>query len=128
MKAVQRQKVSNPNFHLRDSAKKGDLESVRLALESGADINSKQPILTGLFKFNISDNTCTALHIAARHGHLDIVKYLIQEGARIDIETIDHYTPLDIAVEYKQEEVVTYLSNLVNQINQFVQNTVVNQV
>jgi ankyrin repeat protein len=52
----------------------------------------------------------TALHLAAGHGHLSIVKYLI-EKAKLSIRDRDHemYTPLMVAAQRGHFEIVKYL-------------------
>jgi len=51
----------------------------------------------------------TPLYIAAQKGHLDVVKTLIEHGARVDAATTDGATPLYIACQNGQIEVVKYL-------------------
>ncbi len=72
--------------------------NIRLLCQAGANVNS---FLNGV----------TALHTAILKGHLDIVKVLVEEvGAKIDALAINGQTPLDIAKEQKNEEMINYLT------------------
>uniref|UniRef100_A0A3P9JRA9 Ankyrin repeat domain-containing protein 16 n=1 Tax=Oryzias latipes TaxID=8090 RepID=A0A3P9JRA9_ORYLA len=52
----------------------------------------------------------TLLHYAARHGHLDIVKYIItQLGSDVDVCNNDYKTPLHEAASMGHKECVRYL-------------------
>ena len=86
------------NF-LYDAAKAGNLEQVTLLIEQGAD---KNQIIGGEFER-------TALAVAARNDHLDVVRYLVQQGA--DIEKVDSYgnSPLIHASMEGHSEVARYL-------------------
>ena len=67
------------------------LEAVSLLVEEwGADVNF------------ISDTGETAMHAAAYRGANNVVKYLHQQGARLDVIAKDGRTPLKVAdgVEY----------------------------
>jgi ankyrin repeat protein len=57
----------------KDATKRGDLEQVRLLLENGADINSKD------------GHSQTALMNAAHAGQVELVRLLIEKGAELDI-------------------------------------------
>jgi ankyrin repeat protein len=41
----------------------------------------------------------TALHMAAYHGHENILIFLINEGLDVDARTFDNETPLDLALK-----------------------------
>ena len=56
-----------------------------------------------------------ALHIAARLGHPDIIKYVIQLGAKPTITNKDKETPLMLAVKAGQIEAVQVLSAYYNE-------------
>lgn len=73
------------------AAQYGFMESVKILLEAGADINAQTK------KGNLEDNNCwehiciangerTALMYAAQEGHLDIAKYLVEKGANINLK------------------------------------------
>lgn len=51
----------------------------------------------------------TLLHLAARHGSLKVLKYLIERGASIDIRDSNGNTPAHIAATHHQEEALQLL-------------------
>ena len=54
-------------------------------------------------------NGCTRLHYAAAKGDLPLVKKLLHSGARIDAQNFRQATPLMLAVQQGETEVVRYL-------------------
>lgn len=73
---------------LLDATARGDVESVRSLLDAGVDPNMARA------------DGMTALHLAARGGHLEIVEGLLEAGAKVDVKTrIGAYTPLHVASE-----------------------------
>ncbi len=77
-----------------------NLEFIKILLENGADIDK------GSQGTNYGN---TALMIAAWHGELDIVKYLVEQGACCNQQDSNGYTPLIKACIRKYPEVVNYL-------------------
>jgi hypothetical protein len=73
-----------PEF--REIANRDTLDAVTLLLDAGADVNVRAP------------NQETALHIAAKALHPDIVRALVAKGAALDAQNKDGLTPLQ-AVE-----------------------------
>ena len=59
--------------------------------------------------FNEMYQNYTALHCAAKNGHLAAVRLLCVFGAKIDAVTGDGYTPLDLAAKYNHPEMLHYL-------------------
>ena len=55
----------------------------------------------------------TPLHIAATHGHLDLVEELVKKGSKILAEMRDGRTPLDCARSHSQRNVIAYLESLI---------------
>lgn len=51
----------------------------------------------------------TALHHAARNGHLRCLKVLIDAGARVDVKNKEGKTALTIAVEHSEYDSAKYL-------------------
>jgi len=49
------------------------------------------------------------LHIAARHGHIEVARALLAAGAEIDGGDSDQSTPLDVAAISRQAEMVGFL-------------------
>jgi ankyrin repeat protein len=53
----------------------------------------------------------TALHYAAREGHLDVAKSLVDAGAHVDLVNGDKYTPLVMAITNGHFDLAQYLVN-----------------
>lgn len=68
------------------SAKKGDLEQVRLLLSYGAKVNAV-----------CHSGFVTPLHAAARNGHTAVARELIQANADVNARAVNDVTPLMIA-------------------------------
>ena len=49
------------------------------------------------------------LLFASYNGYLDIVNYLISQGANIECQTKDKFTPLHIALHYHHFNIIKYL-------------------
>ena len=78
---------------LQDAARKGDAAAVTKLLDDGVDVNTK-------FRYN-----ATALFYACDHGHLDVVKVLLDKGADLTIkDTFYGFTPLMLAVSPAQKK------------------------
>jgi len=83
---------------LHDVVIAGDIDAVKRFLSEGCDVNSRDSL--GL----------TPLHLAAMHGHTDIMELLIAKGA--DLEARDQHwgnTPLLHATPYGRTEAVRLL-------------------
>ena len=86
---------------LYDAAEAGDLERVTLLVEQGVDKNQ----ICGQTG-HIGDS---ALSAAARHGHLSVVQYLVEQGADIEKSDTLRRTPLHWTTLNGHVEVVCYL-------------------
>lgn len=62
------------------------IEAIRLCMELGIDLNA------------ISDKGETAMHGAAHRGGDEIVQFLFEKGARLDVKDKQGFTPLDRAL------------------------------
>jgi len=82
------------------------VKTSELLIQHGADVNARGGIRVssgpGKWKH-------TPLHLAAREGNLEIVKLLIEHGAKIEAKDFNNATPLFMAVTHKRKEVVKYL-------------------
>jgi ankyrin repeat protein len=65
------------------------LEAVKLCVELGADVNAA------------NDLGLTALHGAAFNGSNEIIRFLVQKGAKLDAKDLTGQTPLDKAMVIK---------------------------
>jgi ankyrin repeat protein len=78
---------------LQEAARKGDAATVRKLIDEGVDVNTK-------FRYN-----ATALFYAADHGHVDVVKVLLEKGADLTLkDTFYGFTPLMLATSPAQKK------------------------
>ncbi|KAL4225169.1 hypothetical protein ACF0H5_015861 [Mactra antiquata] len=84
------------------SAKEAEYETVEKMIaffrEDSSFINCREPK---------SGNT--ALHLACRMGHFDIVRLLLENGAKIDLKNNFRCTPINLAIEGLQRRICHYL-------------------
>jgi len=77
---------------LQDAARKGDASAVKRLLDDGVDVNTK-------FRYGT-----TALFFACDHGHVDVVRVLLDRGADVTIkDSFYGFTPLMLAVSPAQK-------------------------
>ena len=81
---------SNANKSIFIASGIGDLEAVKIHLESGVDVNLKD------------DSGWTALHYAS--DRKNVASLLIQQGAKLNAMNADDDTPLDKAIEWEDSE------------------------
>lgn len=81
-----------------DAAMRGEVETVRTLLRSGADVNAAQ------------GDGMTALHWSAERGHRELAEMLVYAGAHLDVVTrLGDYTPLHLASRGGHSELVRVL-------------------
>ncbi|KAK6827461.1 serine/threonine-protein kinase ripk4 [Apiospora arundinis] len=78
----------------------GNHDMVRLLVDRGADYNHH------LYWYGL-----THLHVAARVGELELVRFLINDGAEVNVQATKRKTPLHDAVYFGQLEITKYLVN-----------------
>lgn len=119
---------------LRAAAAAGQLATVREFIGKGilpnettlieAAARNRVEVVEELLKYPLNINKgldkhegTNALHNAARNGHLEVVKLLLNKGALLDYPATDNLTALYLAVEYKEIEVVKELLNRGAKVN-----------
>jgi ankyrin repeat protein len=90
--------MSHYKKQLVNGCKSGNLEMVRSALESSLNVNEP-----------LDAQGSTALIIAIEHNHSNIADFLIEEGADIDRERSDGFTPLMAAAIDGRTDIVGLL-------------------
>lgn len=81
-----------------DAAMRGDVETVRILLRQGEDVNAAQ------------GDGMTALHWTARSGEASLAEMLIYAGANLETTTrVGAYTPLLVAARSGNDEVLVAL-------------------
>jgi|SRR5208283_892360 ankyrin repeat protein len=81
------------------AAQRGDVKTVRLLLEKGADINYKHAMVLGH----------TPMTIAAAWGHIEVVSLLLDHGASVDQQNEDGVSTLQCAASTAKSEMVKLL-------------------
>jgi hypothetical protein len=91
--AAQATSPSTKAEELSAAARRGDAAAVKRLLDEGVDPNTK-------FRYDV-----TALMYACDHGHLDVVKVLIDHGADLNVkDTFYGSTPLMLAISPAQKK------------------------
>ena len=88
------------NTLLTEAAKRGELAALKFAVnELGASLDTSCDCPDHL----------TALHYAAKEGHTDIVKFLVESGAALNLINLRGKTALDFAKENRHTEIAELL-------------------
>ena len=93
----------NPPLHV--AAYEGNLTAVKRCIE-----------VEGCDPMQLNEHGCTALHIATRYRHLNVIKYLVEEvglSAAIVLESKVGYSPLHFAIMTENVPLVKYFFNSV---------------
>ena len=101
---------------LHKAARKGHYDAVKIILEHQVPVDSTTEYRTNNFEDMNMLNTktsFTALHLAVRGGHLELVKFLIDSGADIEAKSSNvGWTPLHLAAGGGHEIIVACLLEL----------------
>jgi ankyrin repeat protein len=93
----------------------GNLELVQLLLDNGAEVNVSAPYFSEAINVvegpQVTDRKSgeTPLQVAAAAGHLNVVRRLIDAGARVDGLGRGRRTPLHVASEHHHSAVAKFL-------------------
>ena len=88
---------------LHEAARNGHLETARVLLDRGADVNARDS--RGL----------TPLHYAASNGHLDTARMLVKMGAKAEAEDKGGITPVHLAAAMGHPAMVEFLIRAANE-------------
>lgn len=83
------------------AARTGNLAVVRLFVQAGMSVNTHH--------YNWGGGT--VLHVAAWYGHLEVVKYLVESGARVGTWDNGRRTAADLAARAGHFKIVKYLAS-----------------
>uniref|UniRef100_A0A8C2CTR0 Ankyrin 3 n=1 Tax=Cyprinus carpio TaxID=7962 RepID=A0A8C2CTR0_CYPCA len=106
-------KVRLPALHI--AARKDDTKAAALLLQNdhNADVESKMMVNRTtevyIFVFLLWQNDITPLHVASKRGNANMVRLLLERGARIDAKTKDGLTPLHCGARSGHEQVLEML-------------------
>ena len=93
----------------------GDLEAVKLFLTAGMDVNARECCYERRDQVghnvlgNMRFRGKTALIHAAKYGHIDLVRFLIAQGADVNMGNILGDTALSLAVAWGHKNIVQLL-------------------
>lgn len=91
----------------------GSLFFDAMSRENGVEIVRSQNLMQrGSSVTDVSIDDYTPLHIAAEHGRIENIEWLVNEGADVNAESRGFYTPLDLAIRNNQTEAVECLRKL----------------
>ncbi|XP_036382333.1 ankyrin-1-like isoform X2 [Megalops cyprinoides] len=80
-----------------------------------ASLAGQEQVVTELVNYGANVNAqsqgFTPLYMAAQENHLEVVKFLLENGANQSIPTEDGFTPLAVALQQGHENVVALLIN-----------------
>uniref|UniRef100_A0A8C2J501 Serine/threonine-protein phosphatase 6 regulatory ankyrin repeat subunit B-like n=1 Tax=Cyprinus carpio TaxID=7962 RepID=A0A8C2J501_CYPCA len=91
-------KARETPLHIAARVKEGE-QVAEILLKSGADVNAEQ------------ENGESAVHVAARHGALEMIRALIQEGGDVTWKSKVGENPLHVAVRHCHAHVVEEILN-----------------
>ncbi|KAF7864568.1 hypothetical protein EAF04_006700 [Stromatinia cepivora] len=89
---------------LHTAAELGALDTMRLLMQHGADVNELLPADTLTPHHNSLYPTWTPMHFAASVGQVDAMKLLESNGARSDAKDGNGKTPAQLLEEYKNDD------------------------
>ncbi len=95
------------NVKLSQAADIGDYKTAKEMIDKGADVNTRRG--GGIVLKAKYSKRGTALMLAAAGGHFDIVKLLLENGAKVNAETSTGWTALMLASRNGRHDTVEIL-------------------
>ncbi|GHT38146.1 hypothetical protein FACS189427_12040 [Planctomycetales bacterium] len=90
--------MSEPTITIWDAIKIGNLDAVKNCIENNPSVLQQK-----------NDKDLCPLHCAAQSAFLEVVKYLVEHGADVNVKSQYCQTPLHIAAVFGNLKVVKYL-------------------
>jgi ankyrin repeat protein len=90
----------------------GDLAQVQLLVRTGHDVNFQECEDESKDEVDIARWGWTPLMVAAMGGHLEVIRYLVDAGAKLETKTSGGETALDLAVRAGRAEAADLLEQL----------------
>ena len=97
--SIKKELVYNTNTPLCNAIAKGDLQTVKKFIEYGVNVNE-------------TSNGLTPLMTAARYNKVEILKLLLENGARINTQDDKGYTALKYATLSNATEAIAFLKQV----------------
>ena len=104
-RTLENEQKRKQNESLYDAVVNGRYQDVIDLIQAGVDVHLSEGV--PLKPYENEHNT--PLHLAALHGYLDIVKWLIKKGANVNAKNRKEHTALHLAVHNAHKEVIRYL-------------------
>jgi ankyrin repeat protein len=94
---------------LTRAASAGQLEAVKLLVARGADVNRG----TG----DNSSQSLSPLFFAAAHGHINMVRFLVEKGGHLRLDPVLKASFLELVRSYKNDELIGLVGDLMAREN-----------
>lgn len=91
---------------LMEASENGDVELLQLLLDNGADINGRPDYEKLSPMFADDEGWGSALHCALKAYRVENVKFLLDQGAALNVKNPKGCTPLDLANKSGFEDIV----------------------
>jgi ankyrin repeat protein len=87
-----------PHYETPD-VQEASIAALQVLIDAGADVNAQGPVVTSTgARFGGRSSRQTALHGAINWGWKDVIEYLVDQGARIDLRNSDGQTVYETAL------------------------------
>ena len=96
----------NITHQLQGACRLGHFEMAKHLVSLGADINKESTNL-------LWQPGTTAFNEAIKSGNKELVKFLLSKGADVKLKTTSSITPFDVAFQYHQMEIATWLTDYI---------------
>ncbi|HEY5982511.1 MAG TPA: ankyrin repeat domain-containing protein, partial [Anaerolineales bacterium] len=90
--------MPTPVSAVRQAIKSGDARALETLFQDGVDVECRL------------EHRWTPMHLAAKHGQLEMASLLLAHGAQINAETNGRQTPLDPTERFQQQAMTKFLS------------------